>query len=166
MPITKRQLAASIQSAVHIGDRGAIAAFVLDEATTFSPYNPFAATQVGSQRQIWTGQSLEFRVLSIACLGLPCLLKALAELPIDEPLVQEILQSGPHRAYIYHQGDGCRIVGAILHSKPHTALPIAPTRPRSRHRRVDTAALKQLDLFTIPLPLSGSAVGYEGRVTT
>lgn len=126
VPLTKRQLAASIQAAIHIGDRAAIAAFLLDDATAFSASNPFARTSVGAQRQIWSGHAFEFRAASIASLGLSCLMRTLDELPNDEPLVQEYLQAGPYRAYVYHQGDGCRIVGSVLHAKPRVALPSSP----------------------------------------
>jgi len=55
VPLSKRHLAASIQAAIHIGNRAAIAAFISDEATAFSSYNPFAQTHAGSQRQIRSG---------------------------------------------------------------------------------------------------------------
>lgn len=154
--LTKRQLAASIQAAIHIGDRAAIAAFISDEATAFRPYNPFAPTHVGSQRQIWSGQAFEFRAASIASLGLPCLMKALAELPLDAPLVQEFLQTGPYRAFVYHHGDGCQIVRSVLHAKPYVALPNIPVRPRSRRRRAPASAQIQLDLFASPIPHGGA----------
>ena len=157
MPLTKRQLAASIQAAIHIGDRAAIAAFIADEATAFSPYNPFAHTHAGSQRQIWAGQAFEFRAGSIASLGLPCLMRTLDKLPNDEPLVQEYLQAGPYRAYVYHHGDGCRIVGSVLHAKPHVALPVIPVRARSRRRRAPASIQIQLDLFAIPVPYDGAS---------
>lgn len=156
VPLTKRQLAASIQAAIHIGDRAAIAAFISDEATAFSPYNPFARTHAGSQRQIWSGQAFEFRAGSIASLGLPCLMKTLGELPNDEPLVQEYLQAGPYRAYVYHHGDGCLIVGSVLHAKPYVALPVIPVRARPRRRRASASAQFQLDLFSIPVPHAGA----------
>jgi hypothetical protein len=165
MPLTKRQLAASIQAAIHIGDRAAIAAFISDEATAFSPYNPFARTHVGSQRQIWSGQAFEFRAASIASLGLPCLMKALGELPNDEPLVQEFLQAGPYRAYVYHHGDGCQIVGSVLHAKPYVALPVIPVRARSRRRRASGSAQFQLDLFAIPVPHAGANGAYQRQAS-
>jgi len=150
VPLTKRQLAASIQAAIHIVDRAAIAAFISDEATAFSPYSPFARTHAGSQRQIWSGQAFEFRAASIASLGLPCLMRALDDLLGDEPLIQEILQAGPYRSYVYHRGDGCQIVGSVLHGKPHVALTVIPVRPRSRRRRAHAPAQIQLDLFSHP----------------
>ena len=70
MPIPRRQLAASIRTALHIADRDAIAAFVLDEGTVFAPHNPFARTSVGAQRQVWTGYQREFYFSNIASLGL------------------------------------------------------------------------------------------------
>lgn len=157
MPLTKRQLAASIQAAIHIGDRAAIAAFLLDDATAFSAFNPFARTSVGAQRQIWSGHAFEFRAASIASLGLSCLMRTLDELPNDEPLVQEYLQAGPYRAYVYHHGDGCRIVGSVLHAKPHVVLPVIPMRPRSRRRRIPASAQIQLDLFAVPFRHDGAS---------
>ena len=41
----------------------------------------------------------------------------------DETLIQEILRAGPHTVNIFHQGDGCQIVGAVLYSKPETRIP-------------------------------------------
>jgi len=159
--LTKRQLAASIQAAIHIGDRGAIAAFLLDDATAFSPFNPFARTSVGAQRQIWSGHAFEFRAASIASLGVPCLMKTLGELPNDASLVQEYLQAGPYRAYVYHHGDGCRIVGSVLHAKPHVALPVIRMRPRSRHRCAPTSAQIQLDLFAGPSRHDRASGSYQ-----
>ena len=70
---------------------------------------------------------------------------------IDEALVQEILRAGPHTANVFHRGDGCQIVGAVLYSKPAVGLPVATTsrsgrlalRPSARYHR----ATGQLDLF-------------------
>jgi hypothetical protein len=166
VPLTKRQLAASIQAAIHIGDRAAIAAFLLDDATAFSASNPFARTSVGAQRQIWSGHAFEFRAASIASLGLSCLMRTLDELPNDEPLVQEYLQAGPYRAYVYHQGDGCRIVGSVLHAKPRVALPVIPARPRPRRRRAPTSAQIQLDFFAIPVMLGGAKGTCQGPALT
>lgn len=66
-------------------------------------------------------------------------------------LVQEILRAGPHTANVFHGGDGCRIVEAVLHGKPGTGLLAMPTtksmrvalsaRPRARQQT------KQLNLF-------------------
>lgn len=150
MPPTKRQLAASILVCTHIADREAIAGFLADPATQLGG-NPFRQTSVGAQRQTWVGHSFEFRTTRTEVLGLTCLLKVLGGLPGDEPLVQDIFQSGPCRAYVYHRGDGCQVVGSVLHAKPGVALPII--KVRSRRRRPTNASLSQLDLFVIPMPL-------------
>jgi hypothetical protein len=151
VPVTKRQLAASIQGAHHIGDRSAIAAFILDDATEFGA-NPFRRTSAGAQRQTWSGCSHEFPALGIQFAGLPCLLQALALLPTHEPLEQEVFRAGPFTAYIYHHGDGCRIVGAVLHGRPGIPLPgfaEVPCPQPSRRGRPRTPSA-QLDLFATP----------------
>jgi hypothetical protein len=51
VPVTKRQLAASIQDAHHIEDRSAIAAFILDDATEFGT-NPGPVANRGVGRRI------------------------------------------------------------------------------------------------------------------
>ena len=151
MPIAKRQLAASIRTAAHIADRDLIAAFVLDEMTMPGVHNPFARTSVGTQRQTWASQGLQFQVFQIASVGLSCLLDALRALPNDEPLVQEILQSGPCRAYVYHRGDGCQIVGAVLHTKANIPLPTFKPLRRQRGRlRTGGKSNLQYDLFSTP----------------
>ena len=149
MPISQRQLAASIRTALHIADRDAIAAFVLDEGTVFSPHNPFARTSVGAQRQVWTGYQREFYFSNIAALGLACLLNALCARPDDETIVQEILQADGCRAYVYHPGDGCQIVGAVLHAKGTGALPVIKPLPRGGRRGSRQRSALQLDLFAV-----------------
>ena len=70
---------------------------------------------------------------------------------IGEALVQEILRAGPHTADVFHRGNGCQIVGAVLYNKPGVGLPVANTsrsgrlalRPSARGHR----ATGQLDLF-------------------
>nr|NKR04293.1 hypothetical protein [Escherichia coli] len=70
---------------------------------------------------------------------------------VDEVLVQEILRAGPHTVNVFHHGDGCRIVGAVLYGKPGVGLPALPMarslraalKPRSHTRR----PAQQLDLF-------------------
>ncbi|WP_246693811.1 hypothetical protein [Methylobacterium sp. WL18] len=70
---------------------------------------------------------------------------------VDEVLVQEILRAGPHTANVFHDGDGCRIVGAVLYGKTGTGLPAIPMTKsmraalssRSRARR----PTEQFDLF-------------------
>ena len=106
MPVTQRQLAASLRACEHIADREAIAGFLLDPATQAST-NPFRQTSASGQRTTWSGHSFEFRSFGTQSLGLGCLLRALEALPGDEALIQEICGSGPYRAYVYHRGDGC-----------------------------------------------------------
>lgn len=147
MLVARRQLAASIRAAAHIVDRETIASFILDEATEAS-LNPFPQTTAGAQGHIWAGHSFDFRASQIEALGLACLLKALGSLAGDEPLVQEIFRSGPYRAYVYHPGDGCQIIGAVVYGRAGMALPVAKAVPRRRPlRRSHWAHPQQLDLF-------------------
>lgn len=147
--IGRRQLVASLRIAEHVADREVIAAFFHSEATEVSP-NPFPLTSVGAQSHIWAGQSFEFRSSQTASLGLACLLKALGLLPGNEPLAQEIFRSGPYRAYVYHPGDGCQIVGAVLHGRAGVSLPVIECLPRPRtRRRSNPASRQQLDLFAL-----------------
>lgn len=149
MPVARHQLAASIRATSHIADREAIASFVLDDATEMSA-NPFPVTTAGAQGHIWAGQGFEFQASQVECLGLACLLKALGQLAGKEPLMQEIFRSGPFRAYVYHPGDGCQIVGAVLHGRPGMALPASKTLPRLRSARRSTRPHpQQLDLFAL-----------------
>ncbi|WP_246685270.1 hypothetical protein [Methylobacterium sp. WL103] len=135
--------------ALHIVERDAIAAFLLDAATTLTDHNPLSRTSAGAQRQIWTGRQREFASFGVAALGVACLLNALQRLLNDEPMIQEMLQAGPCRAYVYHHEDGCRIVGAVLHAKANAHLPeIRPLR-RTRARRIVRLPTPQLDLFAI-----------------
>jgi hypothetical protein len=150
MPISRRQLVASLLAATHIAERHAIAAFVADAATQPAP-NPFAQTSAGAVRQVWRQRAAEFRSFAIEAAGLTCLLTAVSGLSVDAELVQGILRAGPHTANVFHRGDGCRIVGAVLYGKPGIGLPLIPTpRPRrvvlrSPSDRLRTAG--QLDLF-------------------
>lgn len=149
MPVTIRQLASSIRATSHIADRKAIAGFIMDDATEVS-LNPFPHTSAGAQKHIWAGQGFEFRTAQIESLGLTCLLKALGQLAADEPLVQEIFRSGAYRAYVYHPGDGCRIVGAVLHGRAGMALPAIKCLPcRRSPRRSNRPHPQQLDLFAL-----------------
>jgi hypothetical protein len=152
VPVTKRQLSASIRASLHIDNHSTIAAFILHDATVFGA-NPFRHTSAGAQRQTWSGRCHEFRALAIPCIGLPGLLQRLAFLPIDEPLEQEVLRAGPFTAYVYHHGDGCRIVGAVLHGQSNIPLP-APTRSKAcgRPRAYRVGGSEQLDLFLSPCP--------------
>lgn len=149
MPVTKRQLAASLLSASHIEARDTLAGFVLEEAAKFLDA-PFANTSVAVVRQVWGARGMEFRAMEIEVAGLPDLLRALKSLPSDTPLVQEILRSGPHTLYVFHHGDGCQIVGAILHGKANVPLPDLTVRKLKGGSRRARRAMesKQLDLFT------------------
>ena len=135
--------------AQHIADRNLIAAFVLDDSTVFAPHNPFARTSIGAQRQVWTGYQREFYFSNVAWLGLTCLLKAFHARPDDEAVVQEILQADGCRAYVYHSGDGCRIVGAVLHAKRTGALPVIKPLLRGGRRGRGRGSDLQLDLFAV-----------------
>ena len=148
MPISQRQLAASLLAATHIAERHAIAAFTADSATQPAP-NPFAHTSAGAVRQVWRQRAAEFQSFDIEAAGLACLLGAVSGMGVDEALVQEILRAGPHTANVFHQGDGCRIVGAVLYGKPGTGLPALPT---SRHGRP-----------ALPLPATRSHTGGAAR---
>lgn len=151
MPISPRQLTASLLAADHIADRHLIAAFVAQAATQPAP-NPFPETSVGAVSQVWRHRAVEFQSFAVEVAGLTCLLTTLSDLSLDEPLMQEILRAGPHTVNVFHRGDGCRIVGAVLYGKPGVALPVLPiprakasgSAPRSRARVVPG----QLELFT------------------
>lgn len=150
MPISRRQLAVSLLGATHIVERHAIAAFVADVATQPAP-NPFAQTSAGAVRQVWRQRAAEFRSFAIGVAGLTCLLTAVSGLSTDEELVQEILRADPHTANVFHRGDGCRIVGAVLYGKSGVGLPVIPT-PRHKRKvfRLSSdhlLAAGQLDLF-------------------
>jgi len=145
--VPRRQLAASIRAAPHIVDRDAIASFILDDATEAS-LNPFPHTTAGAQGHIWAGHNFDFQASRVEALGLACLLKALGSLAGDEPLVQEIFRSEVYRAYVYHPGDGCQIVGAVVYGRAGMPLPVAKPMSRRRPlRRSHRAHPQQLDLF-------------------
>lgn len=147
-PITRRQLAASVRAATHIVERHAIAAFVADAATQAAP-NPFAQTCAGAARQVWRQRAVEFQSFAIEAIGLACLLTALSSLRVDEELVQEIMRAGSHTANVFHRGDGCRIVGAVLYGKPGSGLPAFAMSKSSRAALGPRARrpAAQLDLF-------------------
>ncbi len=67
------------------GERGRLAAFVLDEATAFAA-NPFPSTTAGVARQRWGLREIEFEAMEIAAAGLPCLLAALPAYRLRKPL--------------------------------------------------------------------------------
>jgi hypothetical protein len=143
--VTKRQLASAVLTTPHIAEREVLAGFLLDEAAVFAP-NPFASTKAGAAHQLWYGRAIEFQALLVASAGLPCLLRALKALPVVEPLRQEIVRSPGHVLYLYHRGDGCRVVGAVLHGKPRQALPVLRKRAGRPRRSIATC---QLDLFAL-----------------
>ncbi|MHC2109098.1 hypothetical protein [Methylobacterium sp. CM6246] len=150
MPISRRQLAASLLAATDIAERHAIAAFIADAATQSAP-NPFPHTSAGAVHQVWRQRAAEFRALDIEVAGLACLLGTVSSLGGDETLMQEILRAGPHTANVFHWGDGCQIVGAVLYGKPGISLPVfsVPKRslsaPSVRGRACKAAG--QLDMF-------------------
>ena len=148
MPVTKRQLAASLLSTFHIEARDMMAGFVLDEATKFLDA-PFAITSAAVLRQVWSTRGIEFRATDIQFAGLLELLRVLQSIPSETSLVQEILRSGPHTLYVFHHGDGCQIVGAVLHGKANVELPnpLVPKRGRGGRRPRSALTSKQLDLF-------------------
>ena len=121
-----------------------------DAATQPAP-NPFPDTSVGAVRQVWRQRTAEFQSFDIKAVGLSCLLTALSGMGVEQALVQEILRAGPHTANVFHRGDGCDIVGAVLYGKPGVGLPVLPvpkavrsalTRQSRAHRSAE-----QLDLF-------------------
>ncbi len=150
MPINHRQLAASLLTATHIADRQMIAAFVDDAATQPAP-NPFAQTSAGAVRQVWRQRAAEFQSFDVEAVGLACLLTTVSGMDVDEVLVQDILRAGPHTANVFHRGDGCRIVGAVLYGKPGTGLPALAVSKRMRaalsRRSLAREGVAQLDLF-------------------
>ena len=146
IPEEKRQLADALRAGT-IVERDRLAAFMLDEATSFAA-NPFPSTTAGAARQRWGLREIEFEAMQVAAAGLPCLMAALVRLPAGEPLRQEILRTPAHVLYLLHHGESGQIVGAVLHGKPHKPLPQfvelkSPPR-RARQRRVNP---QQLDLF-------------------
>ncbi|MBD8902323.1 hypothetical protein MBTS_08775 [Methylobacterium bullatum] len=152
MPITKRQLAASLLSAPHIEARALMARFVQDEATRVLDA-PFSNTCTAVLRQVWGTRGLEFRATDIQFTGLAESLRALQAIPAKTPLVQEILRAGPHTLYVFHHGDGCQIVGAVLHGKPNIPLPdlTAAKRGHGGRRTRPAVISRQLDLFSAAL---------------
>ena len=150
MPISRRQLAASLLAATDIADRHAIAAFIADAATQPAP-NPFPHTSVGAVRQVWRQRAAEFQSFDVEAVGLSCLLTAVSGMNVDEALVQEIVRAGPHTANVFHRGDGCWIVGAVLYGKPGTGLPAWPKlrhkHPAHSSRSRASRGTGQLDLF-------------------
>lgn len=148
MPVTKRQLAGALLTAGHIAERDRLAAFIREEATSFAD-NPFPSTTAGVARQRWGMREIEFRAMEVASVGLSCLFAALSRLPTSEPLRQEILRAGTYSLYLFHHGDGCRIVGAVLHGKPRQELPQFRSSPKLRGRPRRSPNTQQLDLFGI-----------------
>ncbi|ACL63230.1 hypothetical protein [Methylobacterium nodulans] len=150
MPVTKHQLARALQTATHIADREQLAAFILDDATAFAG-NPFPNLTAGAALQTWRTRAIEFEGAEIAWAGLGCLLRALERMQTREPLVQEILRTAPHTLYLFHRGDGCSIVGAVLHGKPRQPLPAAISPARAVRPKRSRGASRQLDLFDLSI---------------
>lgn len=145
MTLSKQQLATATSIALHVDERERFCAFIADEATQFAP-NPFAVTTVGVVLQRWLTRRIEFRAFGIVEAGLACLLSCAGTRPETDTLVQEILKAGPYTLYLFHDGDGCRILGGVLHAKPGLDLP--DFRPGTRRRRRSTQTqVAQLDLF-------------------
>lgn len=145
MKLSKQQLATATSIALHVDERERFCAFIADEATQFAP-NPFAVTTVGVVLQRWLTRRIEFRAFGIVEAGLACLLSCAGTRPETDTLVQEILKAGPYTLYLFHDGDGCRILGGVLHAKPGLDLP--DFRPGTRRRRRSTQTqVAQLDLF-------------------
>ena len=117
--------------------------------------NPFPLTTAGAARQRWGLREIEFEAVQVAVAGLPCLMAALACLPVGEPLRQEILRTPVHVLYLLHHSESGRIVGAVLHGKPRQALPpfvrakATPPRVTPRRSRQQRVSAEQLDLFEI-----------------
>ena len=150
MPISPRQLTASLLAADHIADRHLIAAFIAQAATQPAP-NPFPETSVGAVSQVWRQRAAEFQSFAVEVVGLTCLLTTLSDLSLDEPLMQEILRAGPHTVNVFHRSAGCRIVGAVLYGKSGVALPVLPIPRAKRPGPVPRSRIRgmpgQLDLF-------------------
>jgi len=142
---SKQQLAAATSRALHVAERERFCAFIADEATQFA-LNPFAVTTVGVVLQRWSTRRIEFRAFGIVEAGLACLLNCAGARPETDTLLQEILKAGPYTLYLFHDGDGCRILGGVLHGKPGLALPDFRPRPQ-RSRRSAPSQVAQLDLF-------------------
>lgn len=150
MPISRRQLAASLWASDHICDRNLIASFILHPATQAAP-NPFPQTSAGAVRQVWRQRAAEFQSFAIQAVGLSCLMTTVSGMGVHEALVQEILRAGAHTANVFHHGDGCQIVGAVLYGKAGVDLPSFPEQKLKRADRPYAHASvlsKQLDLFT------------------
>ena len=146
MTISKKQLAAALLSTLHVDERERFSAFITDDATRFAP-NPFAVTTVGVVVQTWSTRRFEFSAFAIVQAGLDGLLNcARARCPTDT-LLQEILKAGSHTLYLFHEGDGCGILGGVLHGKPGSALPCFTPHNR-RQRKPSPHRNAQLDLFT------------------
>lgn len=143
--ISKKQLTAAILGTLDIDERERFAAFLGDEATRFAP-NPFAVTSVGVVVQTWSSRRIEFTAFGVVEAGLAGLVSCARGRCPTEPLVQEILKAGPHTLYLFHHGDGCRILGSVLHGKPGVALP-AVTPRRQPRRRSSPSHGAQLNLF-------------------
>ncbi|MGY6282635.1 hypothetical protein ACXIT0_07040 [Methylorubrum extorquens] len=142
MSIKKHQLIALVSGAYRVPERERVVAFLRDPATKLTS-NPFAATRAATARHVWNGRAYDWRVMGVETAGLPELLSALAALPADEQLTEEIARSGSCTASVILTTDDGRVIGVALYGKPGTPLPSFVAR-RPRRRMV---AATQLDLF-------------------
>ncbi|KMO32880.1 hypothetical protein VQ02_22605 [Methylobacterium variabile] len=154
----KRRIADALRAG-SLADRERLTAFAVDEASVVGA-NPFPST-AGAARQRWGLRVIEFEAMAVSSAGLPCLMAALAGLPVGEPLRQEILRSPTHVLYVLRHGESGSIVGAVLHGKPGEALPpfvepqpAAKAAPEIRRAPAKRSSRKrvapgQLDLFAI-----------------
>lgn len=157
IPEEKRGIVDALQAGT-IAERDRLAAFVVDEATTFAA-NPFPSTTAGVARQRWGLREIEFEVMEVATAGLPCLMASLGGLPAGEALRQEILRSPRHVLYLLRRGEGGPIAGAVLHGNSREALPpftrpepVAKSDPVIRRAPAKRSARKpvvlgQLEMF-------------------
>ncbi len=182
MPISQHQLAAAVLAADHIVDRRPIAAFVADAATQPAP-NPFPNTSAGAVRQVWQQRVVEFQSFGIQVAGLACLLTALSNMSVDEPLVQEILRGrAAHRERVppwrWLPDRGCRALrqarlcsaGSAYAAEPPPDLqpsdahPCRPTRPVRRRWSLTAADRARIpnNLVAAASPAS-SSIGCEAE---
>ena len=146
MTISKKQLAAATLTALRVDERERFCAFITDKATRLAP-NPFAVTTAGVVVQTWATRRIEFSAFGVVQVGLEGLLSCARARCLTDTLVQELLKAGPHTLYLFHEGDGCRILGGVLHGKPGITLPCFTPRSQ-RQRRSSPHRPAQLDLFT------------------
>ncbi len=151
MSIKQHQLIALVSGAYRIPEHERVAAFLRDPATKLTS-NPFAATRAASARHVWTGRAYDWRVMGVEAAELPELLSALAALPADEPLTEEITRSGPCTASVILTADRGRMIGVVPYGKVGTPLPSFVAR--RRRRRLVGAAQLTLEGYSTHGPLS------------